>query len=45
VLCYNCGYIITSDANQSQINAVTEMISFLQQNPQVLAEALAKAKQ
>jgi integrase len=45
VLCYNCGYVITSNGEQTQSNAITEMISFLQQNPQVLAEALAKAKQ
>jgi integrase len=44
VLCYNCGYVITSDEGQTQSNAIAEMISFLSQNPQILAEALARAR-
>lgn len=44
VTCYNCGYVMTSDADQTQSNAIAEMISFLQQNPHLLAEALAKAR-
>jgi integrase/recombinase XerD len=44
VLCYNCGYLITSNPDQTQSDAVAEMISLLSQNPQILAEALAKAR-
>ncbi len=44
VLCYNCGYLITSNPDQTQSDAVAEMISLLSQNPQVLAEALTKVR-
>jgi hypothetical protein len=33
------------DERQTQNYSIAEMISFLSQNPQLLAEALAKAKQ